>query len=329
VKINYCKVIDACLKSNCTAPVVNTLIAQVFPISIPIASQLPNKPELANVRKEIANWSVSVGGVKFHTNSKDPYAPSISASVAIGPPGAAKFNVQATGSLRIKTYCRDTGESMVKITPSIALKLGDVPGWMQHITIKNVANNYITDFINQKGGSNGRFSFNWPGILSGKAAPKEADDGPGLAEKLKVFIEAAKNNWEGIKAAVLTAIKGRFQGNKTACSEVAAPAQKKAGGGACHLCMNVKDLPKDLTTVGDEEDQSVGHVTADRVQLHASASRTSQVVQKVDHCTPVKILELEVPGNANFWSKVELGGKAGFMARQFIQRGSGECAPKK
>src|SRR5262249_19853017 len=157
----------------------------------------------------------------------------------------------------------------------IALKLGQVPDWMQHGTIKNIANNYISDFVNSKGGANGRFSVAWPGILSGKDAPKQESDGPGLVDKIKGYIEAAKNNWEGIKAAVLSGVKGRFMGSKAACNSVPAEKSKGGGGGACHLCMDVKDMPKHLVSEEQEVENSLGHVTAHEVHLRQAASHAS------------------------------------------------------
>jgi hypothetical protein len=340
VKIDYCRVIDTCLKNKCTAPVVNTLLSQLFPIALPLAPMLPQKAALDGVRSEIQGWNIGVGGVRFRPGSKDPYRPSISATVSIGPPGRAKFNINATGSLGIKTYCTEKG-SMVKVTPSVALKIGDVPKWMQETTLPNMANNYIQSFVNSKGGQNGRFVVNYPSFLSGKKVPEGDKAGagevvPSASAHSEGIIAKLKNNWQGIVSAVKTALAGRFRGNANACASVAAPkSSAKGGGGACHLCMKVPDegsarAPSTASAAAapDVDETHLGHINASAVNFRSGPGMKFKPLTVLRGCAEFKILERDVAGTQNFWTKAEYKGHVGYIATQYVSRGKSTCRTK-
>lgn len=325
LKLDYCTVIDACLKSRCAAPVLNTIIRQIFPVSMALAPMLPDKPALAAVRREISGWSLTVGGVRFRANARDPYRPSITASVAIGPAGRPKFNVQATGTLALETYCRPDGRSMVKVTPSLSLKLGDVPRWMQEITLPNVANTLIAEALGKPGGPPGRFAISYPGFLSGrKSQPRPpADLGPGLIQRIQ-------SSWEGLKMAVRTALAGKFKGNRAACDSIAKPRASERRGGACVLCMQTprRDSAPTRATArasGTGVPSDVAHIAGSRVNFRARPSRKSQVLAVLKRCTELRVLQRNLPGTANFWVKVSVGKRTGYVATQYVARGPAMC----
>ena len=327
IKLDYCRVVDSCLKNKCTAPVVNTLLKQLFPVSMAVAPMLPNKESLNAVRGEVHGWNITIGGVKFIPGGKDPYRPAISASVSVGPPGRAKFNIQATGSLHVQTYCGGSG-SMIKVTPSLALKIGDVPAWMQEISLPNMANNFIKEWANKNGGTAGRITVGYPAFLRSKsvaqgekAGPNEvvpsiANHGPGLIEKLKT-------NWEALKGAISTALAGRFRGNAKACDSIAKPAAKKAAGGACKLCMNPNDqnMTPAAPGAGEVDDSTLAHVTSGTVNLRGGPGMTHKPIGVLKRCDEVQIVQSNVPGNQNFWTKVLFKGHAGYVAAQYLSRG--------
>jgi hypothetical protein len=238
--------------------------------------------------------------------------------VAIGPGGRPKFNVQATGTLRIETFCRSSGESMIKVTPSLALKLGDVPKWMGEITLPNIANRYITDFANSRGGVAGRFAIRYPSFLSGKSAPppKEASVGPGLVERLK-------QNSKAILSVVQTALAGRFKGDRQACDRIpgAGGDLPRPAGGACVLCLKGGGQGAPSTPAAGGVEAEVGHITGERVRFRAGPSQSSKTVALLPRCTEVEILDRRLEGENNFWSHVRIAGRAGYVARQYLQRG--------
>jgi len=281
---------------------------------------LPDKPALAGVKSQIAGWNIGIGGVKFHTNAKDPYSPSITASVSIGPPGRAKFNVQAAGTLNIKTYCQEDGPSMVKVTPSLALKLGDVPAWMQEVTLPNMANHYIDQALHTPGGPPGRYSIPYPSFLSGKdpkaPPPSPAAMGPGIIDRIK-------QNWEGIKMAVRTVLAGKFQGNRAACDSVPAPQAARGGGGSCHLCMAEPKTPAHPTAALPDISM-LGHLTGN-VNFRVNPSKDAHILKVLNRCTTFTVLERETRGTDNFWTKIQLGKQVGYVARQFVQTGPAYC----
>ena len=322
VKLDYCRVIDTCLKSKCTAPVLNTVLDQVLPLSIGIEGLLPkNVPDA--VRAQLKGWSASLGNAKIIPGSSDPYKPGFSGTLSIGVAGKSKFNIQGSGTLAVKTYCGDKG-SMIKVTPSLSAKLGDVPQWMQEKTLPNAANGLITQFINDHGGKAGRYTVAYPAILSGKkseahdeATLSPAKSGPSVLEKLK-------SGWEGLKMAVQTAIAGRFHGDASACDAVAAPADKGgAGGGACHLCMDPKDFEQKPAAADDED--AIGHLTGSQVNFRSGPGTTHPSLAVLKRCAEFKILDKNVKGNENFWSRVEYKGKVGYIATQYVQRGKAMC----
>ena len=302
IKLNICKVLDTCLKDKCTSPVLNTIIAQIFPISIPISGYLKGKA-LAGVKENIKGWYISIGGVKFKTNKKNPYNPSITASVAIGPSGKPKFRINATGSLALKTVCHDDGKSMIKVTPSFSLKIGEIPKWMQTDTIPNVANQYINDFINSKGGKDGVFTIPWPGFLSGKKAPPTEKEGPGLLTKLKGYYNTIKNNWDAIKQTVKTVLRGRFVGKATSCATLERTTPEASMGAACNECLKTTPVATN------------GYVTSSALRMRSGTSTSTKILGTYPKCTKVKIL-----GGVTGWAKVELKGKTGYMSSKYVSK---------
>jgi hypothetical protein len=331
LKLNYCKVIDACLKSQCTAPVVNALIRQIFPVSLSVGGILPGKKKdgsdpLAGVRRETGSWAITIGGVKLHPGIKDPYRPSVSASVAIGPPKQEKFVVQATGSLAIKTYCQEDGESMIKVTPSLSLKLGEVPEWMQSTALPNVANHYLQEFVNRKGGKDGSFIIPYPSFLSGKAEATPKEKEPSTQEVSSGLLEKIKANWQGLEAAVRTALAGRFQGSPVACESVPKP-DTKAGGGACVSCLKVQPQEKTAETVTPSPGGTkLGHITGGTVNFRSGASKSHPALLVLKQCTEVQILGAPVMGQGISWTPVQVGKKSGYVSTKYVGAGgAGAC----
>jgi hypothetical protein len=248
IKVDYCKVIDTCLKDKCTAPVVNTLLKQIFPISMPLAMKLP-KSTPAAIKEQLKGISITVGNAKLRTGSKDPYRPSLSVGVGIGPgKGERPLTIGATATLGLDPYCRKNGPSMLKITPSVSVSIGDMPPWLGKVLPK-VANAGIDAFT--AGGRDSVYTVGYPRFLQGLSCGGPGTAKPGTTDAAKKVKdqdarEAVTNAADQLKTpekvaavinAIRTAIAGSFKGNPAACARLSKPEEKAAsGGGACNLC---------------------------------------------------------------------------------------------
>jgi hypothetical protein len=329
LQLNYCKVIDACLKSPCTKPVLNAVLSQIFPVSLPVERFLPGKKKdgsdpLARVRQETKNWAISIGGVKVHPNLQHPYRPSVTASVAIGPPGKEKFVVQATGSLAINTYCQESGESMIKVTPSLSLKLGEVPEWMQSTALPNIANNYLQEFVNRKGGKDGSFVIPYPAFLSGKT---QASNEPSTQDVSRGLLDKIKASWQGLETAVRTVLAGRFRGNPVACDAVPRP-ESRGGSRSCIPCLKLQ--PREVATEAaapSTTETTLGHITGRTVNFRSGPSTSHPVLSVLRQCTEVQIVGTPVAGQGgSYWTPVQVGQKRGYVSTRYLGAGgTKEC----
>jgi hypothetical protein len=365
INIDLCKVIDTCLEDRCAAPVLNTILDQIFPISVPLAVHLQKKAP-AEVVAKLNRWSVAVGGVKFRTNPRNPYRPSITATVSLGPPKQERFKIQATGSLAIDTFCMPGKESMVKVAPWIGLKIGDVPDWMQKHAIPEVANAGIGAFLKEKSGVPGQLTVAYPAFLAKySCGPNKTTRAPvksetpatselGLIDKIKAHIQTIREMAPAIVSAVKTALAGRFVGDRRACDRFGEGGGFKIGGkgGACKICLSDREAlaawknrgkkkaakPAKPTkpsaegveaAVAEPDPASLGHLTGDGIHFREGPSRATKSLRLLYRCTQFKVLEREVPGETFPWTKVDLDGKVGFIARSFVAQGPALCKRKR
>jgi hypothetical protein len=139
IPINYCKVIDACLSSSCTAPFINAIAAQVFPMKVPataiprsyvLVSESPKDAGQRDLDRALMDWSLVLDQVKLKIDAKNPKKPSLTAVASIGPPND-QLKIAAKGTAEIRTECKTNGEGSITIVPRVRFDFGATPASMK------------------------------------------------------------------------------------------------------------------------------------------------------------------------------------------------------
>ncbi|MBI3071236.1 MAG: SH3 domain-containing protein [Deltaproteobacteria bacterium] len=318
-EIDYCRVIDSCLTNNCTAPVVNTLLGQLFPITAPLRSVIPPDAAYDTVRREVGDWDLIVSRVKFRANNDKPYRPSVTARISFGPKGQPRQNVDATGTFDIRTYCRAPGKSMVKVTPALRLRVGDFPNWLQKFPI-HIFNNFWRGQTSQSGEVPMLWGDMKDEIVRMWRAPPDPGDKRSVGEKIQdVYIRygGREKMIKELRKQLLALIGESLTVRPKSCDKIRAKMAEKATSSGCTPCLTVgkRDARR---THGAER---LVHSTGKDVNVRSEPTTKAKKLGQVDKCDELDFVADGIVGDGRTWTKVLFDGKEAFVASEFIAPG--------